>query len=224
MPNATKLANARPLPKATPHLDADLFTLAEKIVKADKLREQALDMLETAEERLVAVKTPAALVRTEEDGKMRLFIGNGVGDAYDREEIEAIGVLYRRLCREMANGGNIRTLKRCEEILEAWKNWNERKRLEEARSGFAAARRADVETEEAYEGVASLLIRTRALTVEGLFAKARAFASIRVIPDATKLTESIREGLNMFGVGDENSLALSLVRDVLTLARSEEVA
>ncbi len=88
--------------------------------------------------------------------------------------------------------------------------------------GEEQASRGDVETFEVYEGIASLLARTQALTVEGLFAKARVFES--VFPAPEYLASSIREGLEKFGVGDEDAIALSLARDILVLAQGGEAA
>jgi hypothetical protein len=120
----------------------------------------------------------------------------------------------------MVDRKDLNTFIRCKGILEAWNGWDQSKNLEAARSGYADARRADVETLEVYEGLASLLARTRALTVDGLFAKARVFES--VFPDTGLFANSIREGLEKFGVGDEDAIALSLVRDVLVLATGKE--
>jgi hypothetical protein len=215
MPNATVRANARTLSKPIPHPDADLITLAEKTAKAAELCGRAFDMIKAAEDRLVKIESPVALIKTEEDFKMRLFVGNW-GKVYYREEIRAIGVLHRSLDRE-----DLKTFKRCEEILEAWKDWDQRKELEAAKSGYADARRADTESHEVYEGLASLLARTRALTVDGLFAKARTFESVFPPPDSHGFANSIQKGLEKFGVGDEDSIALSLVRDIVVLAQRQ---
>jgi hypothetical protein len=224
MPKRTLRASATALPNTTHHPDADLLALAEKAAKASQLRDKALDMLDAAEDRLVTIEAPVALMKTEEDFKMRLFVGDGVGEVFDREEIRAVGVLRRRLGCDLAAGANLKAFKRCEDLLEAWKSWSESKELEEARSGYAAAHRADLETLEVYEGIASLLAQTRAVTMDGLLAKTRVFKSVFSAPDY--LATSIREGLEKFGVADECAIALSLVRDIIVLAgaQAEEAA
>jgi hypothetical protein len=118
----------------------------------------------------------------------------------------------------------LKAFKRCEDLLEAWTSWDKSKELEEARSGYAAAHRADLETLEVYEGIASLLAQTQAITMDGLLAKTRVFKSVFSGPDY--LATSIREGLEKFGVADESAVALSLVRDIIVLAgaQAEEVA
>jgi len=63
-------------------------------------------------------------------------------EVYNREEIRAVGVLHRRLGCDLANGGNMKAFKRCEDLLEAWKSWGESKKLEEVRSGYPAAHHA----------------------------------------------------------------------------------
>jgi hypothetical protein len=153
---------------------------------------------------------------------MRLFVGSGIGQVYNHEEIEAVRVLRRRLGRDLADCINADVFLRCEEILDEWKRWGKNKIVEASRSGYADARRADLETFEVYEGITSLLARTQALTVEGLFAKARVFES--VFPAPEYLASSIREGLEKLGVGDEDAIALSLTRDILVLARGKEAA
>jgi hypothetical protein len=44
MPNATVRANARILPEATPHADAEIFALAEQCIAADRVWEEAGDL------------------------------------------------------------------------------------------------------------------------------------------------------------------------------------
>jgi hypothetical protein len=84
MPNATVRANARALPKATPHPDADILALAEQCIAADRVRDEATDALEKAEERCLDRVNPPVIIRTERDRQLGLFVGNRVGTAYGR--------------------------------------------------------------------------------------------------------------------------------------------
>jgi hypothetical protein len=96
--------------------------LAEKTANAAELRDKALDLLEVAKGRLGKIEAPAALIKTEEDFRMRLFVGNGIGQIYNREESRAIAVLQRGLSRVLTfSVDSMKTFRRCEEILGAGK-------------------------------------------------------------------------------------------------------
>jgi hypothetical protein len=61
------------------HPDAAPFALAEECAAASREREKPMDALEIAEAKHRPVPTPAAIMRTERDRQLRLYVGE-VGD------------------------------------------------------------------------------------------------------------------------------------------------
>ena len=60
--------------KSAPHPDAEIFALAEKCATANQRYEAAGAAFDEAEHRCADIKPPPALIKTEEDAKMRLFV------------------------------------------------------------------------------------------------------------------------------------------------------
>jgi hypothetical protein len=87
MPNATVRANARTLPEATTHSDAALFVLAEQCIAAHRVRLEAADALEKAEERCLGCANPPVIIRTDRDKALGLYVGNRAGTAYTRDDV-----------------------------------------------------------------------------------------------------------------------------------------
>jgi hypothetical protein len=223
MPKATVRANAQTLPKTTKHPDAAIFELAERCTAAWQRREAACDLLEEADQRHRAMEPPKALVKTAQDDEMGLFVGNGVGEMYGREEIEVIRVIGRNLSRRniaCADGMEVfRASSRCREILTAWTEWTERQKAEEAVSGYDEASRNQGLAHDELDIIASQLAFTRASTVEGLVAKARA---LRFAFEIACVAKCIEKRISEFGV-DDVSTSLSLAHDILNL-KIEEAA
>jgi hypothetical protein len=151
---------------------------------------------------------------------MGLFAGKP-GGTYEREDIDQLRILYRRLGRSERYGG-FAQMKRCEEIVQAWVDWRERKDADEAQSGLLEARRAQGAAQEEFIGLASVLAQTRATTVDGLIAKARGLQS--VFTDDENITKTINRDMRLFGVFDDDTMALVIARDVLALAQRGEAA
>ncbi len=157
------------------HLDAALFALAEECIAAGRERDKALDRLKAAEKRYRPVPPPAAVLKTEKDARLGLYVGPGADEPYDREEIAAIRVFCRAEGAKPC-GSSVKTAAyfRGLEILDAWADWQEKVVREEERSGLAAATRADIETAGKFDAIAGKLATTPASTVEGVLAKTRA--------------------------------------------------
>jgi hypothetical protein len=103
--------------------------------------------------------------------------------------------------------------------LEAWAKWTAQKEAEDARSGFDAADRAFSVARDDLASVAAQLAVTRALTVDGLLAKARAFGQFSYIDN---LAEILKQQIDESNALDREVLALSLMRDVIMLAQGGE--
>jgi hypothetical protein len=90
-------------------------------------------------------------------------------------------------------------------------------RIEEERSGNAKAEAAlDAVTDE-LEPLVNQIIRARAVTLDGLIAKARAAA--HCFPGAAAIDERIEDSLHIFG-SDEYSHAFGMARDLIAMASS----
>ena len=68
----------------TSHPDAEIFALAERCVDANQRYLAAGLVFEEAEVRKRENKAPAALIKTDEDAKMRLFVLGSPGGTYNR--------------------------------------------------------------------------------------------------------------------------------------------
>jgi hypothetical protein len=216
MPNATARANARSTPKPTRHPDVELIALAQRCTDAAKRYNATGDALEKAEERYADVEAPAALIKTEDDARMRLFVGGAIGQGYSRSEIEVIGAICRTLNHVSAE--TYPAWRRCKTILESWSVWTERKELEAARSGLDVADLADNVARDELANVASQLAMTLALTEDGLFAKAHAFGLISSC--VGNLGEQIKGRIDEESSLDHDVHALSLMRDLFALAEA----
>ena len=82
----------------------------------------------------------AALIKTEEDAKMRLFVLGCPGETYDRSEIAVIGAILRSL--RNGGGGSCPAYRRGRAIIDSWLEWDAREEAEKGRSGYEAADRA----------------------------------------------------------------------------------
>jgi hypothetical protein len=104
------------------------------------------------------------------------------------------------------------------EILSAWTNWKNAQRIEEERSGSAKAEAAlDAVTDE-LDPLVDQIIRSRAVTLDGLIAKARAAVHCSP-PGAAAIDERIEDSLHIFG-SDEYSHAFGMARDLIAMASS----
>ncbi len=178
MPKTTISAAGGAMPAEAPQSDrpdAAIFALAEECIAASRERDKALDRLEAAEKRHRPVPPPGAVLKTEKDARLGLYVGPGADEPYDREEIAAIRVFCRAQGAKPC-GSSVETAAyfRGVEILDAWADWQEKVVREEERSGLAAARRADIETAGKFDAIAGKLATTPASTVEGILAKTRA--------------------------------------------------
>jgi hypothetical protein len=158
------------------------------------------------EERRVLVDPPKALIRTERDAELRLISGEPRG-TYDRFEIAMLRLLHRRLELEDSASETMEAYRRSREIIEAWNDCRERQAAEDTRAGYNEALQACGEASDKTDAAAVRLAKTPALSVKGLFAKAKVL----------KGYFAARRNLLRFGA-DETSFALALARHVLALA------
>jgi hypothetical protein len=202
--------------KTAPHPDAEIFALAEKCATANQRFGAAGDAFAEAEHRCADIKPPRALIKTEEDAKMRLFVLGCPGETYDRSEIAVIGAILRSL--RNGGGGSCPAYRRGRAIIDSWLEWDAREEAEKGRSGYEAADRAQTVALRDLNHVVEQLATTPALTIDGLLAKARAFGHFSVTENLAKRIES---QINEVGVLDLEPLTLSLASDMFSLAKAE---
>ena len=207
---------------AADHPDAALFTLAEECIAAASERDETLDRLNDAEENHFPIPTPEAVLRTEKDVQLRIYVGGGLGTAYNREEIAAIRIMVRTVGRDPnVTRAQHAAYTRGAEILDAWAGWREMLDREEERSGMAAATRAYHGASDKFDEVAGKLATTSAATIDGVMAKTRALAHL--YPDDALVGEGIKETLRQFGP-EQDVASASLARDLIRLVKSEGAA
>lgn len=173
MSKATVRTNARTMSKSAPHPDAEIFALAEKCATANQRYEAAGAAFDEAEHRCADIKPPPALIKTEEDAKMRLFVLGCPGETYDRSEIVVIGAILRSLRNDGAR--SCPAYRRGRAIINSWLEWDAREEAEKERSGYEAADGAQTVALRDLNHVVEQPATTPALTIDGLLAKARAF-------------------------------------------------
>ena len=188
----------------TSHPDAEIFALAERCVDANQRYLAAGLVFEEAEVRKRENKAPAALIKTDEDAKMRLFVLGSPGGTYNRPEIEVISAILRSLRYDGA--GSCPAYRRGRAIIDSWLAWNGREEAEDARSGYAAADRAQNAALDEADHLAKQLAMLRPLTIDGLLAKARTFEHFC---GTSGLAQKVEEEVDQFGVFVVESVALS---------------
>jgi hypothetical protein len=219
MTNASKRANARRRTKAD-HPDAEIFALAEQVEAARKLHYEAMDALETAEDHCRHLEDPPVIIRTENDMRLGLFVGNRVGTAYSREDVPALRALARAHS-VLGNGADGKVWLRATAILDALRDLNKEDMREGWTAGLVRAREGCRVAGDAYEEIGGRLAKIQATTIEGVFAKARAMRPSLLGDDEESSEESfdakLQKALNHFGP-DGDACALSLARDLVHLA------
>lgn len=213
MPNATLRANARTLPEASQHPDADLLALVEQCAAASKVRNDASDALDKAEERCRASQDPSVVIRTERDKQLGLYVGNRAGTAYARDDIPALRALVR--ANSIAAPETMEVWTRASAILEALYDLIKEEAREKVVSGQADARRRLEAADDAYVEITERLLRMPATTVDGVLAKARLME--RECLSAEGLDRNLERSLRRLGPGQE-AFASSLARDLIHLA------
>jgi len=215
MPNRTVRASAPALPKDNP--DAALIAMVAKCLELERHMDKANDAYEAAEENRAPIETPGAVIKTEEDGKLRLFAGTSYGYPYNRSEIVALRALVTALGRGDVGLQSVqdgRTYVRGREILTAWAAWQKWIKEDNERTGLPAAEAAYKKAHREHEKALTEIIETRARTLEGVMAKVRA-CQIYILT-AEGLDEAIAEDLRTYG-NDDGVVALSVIRDVVSL-------
>jgi hypothetical protein len=216
MPNATVRANARTLPKATPHPDADILALAEQCIAADRVRNEAAAALEKVEERCRDRANPPVIIRTERDRQLGLFVGNRVGMAYGRGDIPVLRALVRAnsIIGNSSPKEAIETWERASRILDALRDLKEEEAREGVESGLTDAKRCYAAAVDAYDDLAERLLNTPAKTIEGVLAKARTMQHVYLDVD---VGAALQERMRRMGPDDE-AFATSLARDLISCA------
>jgi hypothetical protein len=205
-------STAAPASDTAPHPDAEIVALAEKCPTANQRYEAAGAAFDESEQRRVDIKPPQALIKTEEDAKMRLFVCVAAGSSYNRAEIAALSAIRRSL--DLPSSETLPVYRRCRAIIEAWREWTAREEAESTRSGYMAADRVQRNATSALTCAAEELVMTPALTVDGVLAKARAFRTFSLI-------DTVAEQIVQDGVFELEVLALSLASDLFSLAKPE---
>jgi hypothetical protein len=221
MPKAAIRTDIRTLPKPAKNSDSTVIALAKRCAAAGDRREKCGYTIEIAECAARKIETPKAVLRTENDMRMHLFVGGGIGYAYGEAEIEMLRAYCRRTGRdtgvsEREGMACLRSL----EILDAWTAWRAEVEAEEARTGLCEANKAFNDADDELDALAAQLAETPAVTIDGVLAKAAAMQY--VFPPDLGLSNRLRDDLRRYGP-DEGSLAFSLTRDLLGLIRSKEV-
>ena len=219
MPTATVRANARSLPEAAPHPDAAIFALAKKCRESDERRAKLTDACDAAEAKRRRIETPRAVYKTDADAKIQLFTDGQTGKVYRADEIGRVRTLCQTLARADASSTTIPVYSRGIEILTAWGHWRAEVDADEVRTGATKARDALAQASDEGDMLAEQMASLQAATLEGLLAKAAAVQE-HFLP-VEGISDKIRENVLLYGFNHE-ALALSLMRDVLTLAQGTE--
>jgi hypothetical protein len=221
MPNTTVRAAARTLPDATPRSDAEIFALAEQCIAADRVRNEAAEALEKAEDRCRDCANPPVIIRTDRDKALGLYVGNRAGTAYTRDDIPLLRalVLSNSILNNASSKEAIEVWERASRILEALRDLKEEEAREGVESGLTDANRRYVVAADAYDNLAERLLITPAKTIEGVLAKARV---MQHVSDAVDIGAALQQRMRRMGPDDE-AFATSLARDLVSLA-SEEAA
>jgi len=217
MPKNPISAAGGPMP-ATGHDDAELLAMCARLAILRAEEKAAAEALEAAELRSAPPEPPAAILRTEEDAKMKLFIGLGVGDPYVENEIAAIKVLYRSLGGQpLARQDAARIWRRCKAILEAWAHWRQGVEADEARSGLKAAEAAYHAACQASDRLERAMTFMPAHTLDGVRAKAR--TAMSHVSDLAAVEDSLTEHMHLFGPDNQTGM-LAILRDLVTMGEA----
>jgi hypothetical protein len=220
MTNATVRASARTSPKSTNHPDATLIALAERCVVAAKASAAAGETFDQAEVRYQSLETPRVIIRTEKDKTLGLYVGNRAGTPYVREDVPVLRALVRaNSILESGCSESIEVWTRAKQILDALRDLKEEEAREGVESGLSEARRCYYAAQDAYEGLAEGLAKMPATTIEGVLAKARLMRHVFLNVD---FGATLQEGLRRMGP-DQEAFAMSLARDLFSLANGEAV-
>jgi hypothetical protein len=220
-PTASAAGGAMPASgHAADHPDAALFALVEECIAAAAERDKGLDLIEHAENLHREVAIPPAVLRSERDLELRLYVGAAEGEPYGLAEIAAMRT-FRRSRNSEDTPESLRAFIRCGEILDAWADWQDALAREEERCGLDAARRTETVVADRFDEIAEKVVKTPAATIEGVIAKAR--ASQHVMPDDHQMTVTMLDEMRRYGI-DEDIFSKSLARDLLRLAKIEGAA
>ena len=219
MPNATLRANARTLPEATPHPDAEVLALAEQCITADRVRNEAAEALEKAEDRCRDRANPSVIIRTDRDKALGLYTGNRAGTAYARADIPVLRAFVRAhsILDNSSTKEVFETWERASRILDALRDLKKEEDREGVESGLADASRCSVTADDAYDDLAERLLNTPAKTIEGVLAKARVVQHVSFDVD---ISAALQERMRRMGPDDE-AFATSLARDLISCASEE---
>jgi hypothetical protein len=180
---------------------------------------KAIAATDAAQTRQKRIEPPAALLRTEADFALGLFVSKGaIGKIYEQEDIALIRALVRREGRRPGDRHSYSVFARGLAIIEHWHEWQEEVAEAEAASGYRAADEAQSEVHDRQREAAKKLAVLPANTFDGMVAKARAFQFI--FPDDPALYKQLCNDLDRFGA-DGEALAMSLAADLIRLARKE---
>jgi hypothetical protein len=217
MSKRTVRASARALPEATPHPDAEIFALAEQCIAADRVRIEASDALEKADERCLDIAP--VIIRTDRDKALGLYVGNRAGTAYTQDDIPVLRALVRAhsIIDNSSPKEAIETWQRASRILDALRDLKEEEAWEGVESGLTDAKRCYAAADGAYDDLAERLLNTPAKTIEGVFAKARVMQHVYLAAD---IGADLQERMRRMGPDDE-AFASSLSRDLISLVSEE---
>ncbi len=167
-------------------------------------------------QRYVEIKPPYALIKTQEDARMRLFVCGGAGWSYNRVEIAALPAICRSLDNPCSETYSV--WQRCRAIVKAWRDWTTREEAE----GVHWGTRPPIALKEARWACSKVprknWLMAPALMVDGALAKARAFETFSLID---KRAERIREEIGQSGVFELEVIALSFAFDLFSLAKTD---
>jgi len=214
MPKRTISAAGGAMP-ASGQDDAELLAMCERL-KDLRVNEQAYaERLEAAELRSAPPEPPVALLRTEADAKMRLFVGAPIGEPYDAVEIAAIKILCRVAARKDVSQGEAMAVRaRTKAILEAWAAWRWPVDADEVRSGVKPASEAFVAAYEAADRLEKAITYLPARTLAGVVAKA--WTALRHVAGLSRIEERIDEHMHLYGADDDTAM-LAILRDLITM-------
>jgi hypothetical protein len=214
MPKSKIPATGGAMP-ATAHPDAALITLVDKTLEAERHLYGALEKRDAAEERGKPIATPDAVIKTEEDTRLRLFRGHGAGYPYHDDEIAALRAWHRADGRRTVGEGSFAARERASKILDAWADWRDARRREEERVGLDKAEGAYREGAQVHSDLLAAVLKTRAATLDRAMAKLK--AGVGWLPLGDGLDDEIRNGLRLYGPG-EDTISFSIVRDLLAIS------
>jgi hypothetical protein len=209
-------STAAPASDTAPYPDAEIFALAEQCIAADRVRNEAAEALEKAEDRCRDCANPPVIIRTERDRQLGLFVGNRVGTAYGREDIPALRALIRShsILDNSSSKEAIEVWERASRILDALRDLKEEEAREGVESGLTDASRRYVAADDAYDNLAERLLNTPAKTIDGVLAKARVMQRVSLAVD---IGAALQQRMRRMGP-DQEAFATSLAHDLISCA------